>query len=214
MIYFDLETRSEVDLLKVGAWVYSQHPSTEVMCMAHKWDDRPTELWVPQSYEALSQRLSPTIGADNLIYHLPPAAPRWVKEARRMAHNAWFESCMWINCLVPKYGFPEVPADLWYCSSAWAAQFAIPKSLEGAGQALGLDVQKDKEGHTLMLKMCKPTKAWMDGDKDAPKWHEDPKDLERLYQYCIQDVDTEYELAQRLGAMSKRLGDTTFGGLE
>jgi DNA polymerase len=194
MIYFDLETRSEVDLLKVGSWVYSQHPSTEVMCMAHKEDDKPTELWVPEGRWVLDLN--------------------WLSEARRMAHNAWFESCMWTNCLVPKYGFPEVPSNLWYCSSAWAAQFAIPKSLEGAGQALGLDVQKDKQGHTLMLKMCKPTKAWMDGDKDAPKWHEDPKDLERLYQYCIQDVDTEYELAQRLGAMSKRLGDTTFGGLE
>lgn len=33
----DFETFSEINLLKVGAWAYSRHPSTEVLFMA--WAD-------------------------------------------------------------------------------------------------------------------------------------------------------------------------------
>ncbi len=37
-ILIDFETRSKIDLRKVGAYEYSMHPSTEGVCMAVKAD--------------------------------------------------------------------------------------------------------------------------------------------------------------------------------
>ena len=45
MLYLDLETRSEVDLIFRGLRVYAECPSTEVICMAYAFDDGPIEFW-------------------------------------------------------------------------------------------------------------------------------------------------------------------------
>ena len=53
------------------------------------------------------------------------------------------------------------------------------------------------EGYKLMMKMCRPRKP----RKDEPEglyWHEDPKDLERLYAYCMKDVEAEECLSNAL----------------
>ena len=42
--HIDFETRSRVDLKKVGAWAYAMHPSTEIMCLAYSLDGGPVEL--------------------------------------------------------------------------------------------------------------------------------------------------------------------------
>jgi len=45
MLYLDLETRSDVDLIFHGLRRYAEHPSTEVICMAYAFDDGPIEFW-------------------------------------------------------------------------------------------------------------------------------------------------------------------------
>jgi DNA polymerase len=171
-IYIDFETRSEVDIKKVGGWVYSTHPSTEILCVGIKVDNDQTEVVDPS-------QLYPAIEFDDNLH----------------AHNALFEFMMWNNCGVAKYGWPEIRLDQWYCSAAIAAYHSLPRSLEGACMALGLATQKDMAGHRLMLKMCKPRKPTKNNDA---KWHETAEDLERLGQYCIKDVDTMYDLIQAL----------------
>ena len=47
MITFDLETKSHADLKKVGAWAYSEHPSTDVICACWGIDDQPIQEWWP-----------------------------------------------------------------------------------------------------------------------------------------------------------------------
>ena len=42
-----IETRSQVDLKKVGAARYAADPSTEVLCVAYAVDDGPVQLWRP-----------------------------------------------------------------------------------------------------------------------------------------------------------------------
>jgi DNA polymerase len=174
-IYIDFETRSEVDIKKVGAWQYSVHPSTEILCAGIKHDDEETEILTR---------------GDSFLFGS--------KTSRFYAHNALFEYLMWSNCGVKKYGWPEIPLDQWYCSAAIAAYHSLPRSLEGACMALGLATQKDMAGHRLMLKMCKPRKPTKNNDA---KWHETTEDLERLGQYCIKDVDAMYELVQALGPL-------------
>jgi DNA polymerase len=175
-IYIDFETRSEVDIKKVGAWQYSVHPSTEILCAGIKIDEWGTGTCPPQA-SYMSQDHS---------------------NSQFYAHNALFEYLMWNNCGVKKYDWPETRLDQWYCSAAIAAYHSLPRSLEGACMALGLATQKDMAGHRLMLKMCKPRKPTKNNDA---KWHETAEDLERLGQYCIKDVDAMYELVQALGPL-------------
>ena len=48
-----METRSQADLKKVGAWKYAEDPTTEIMCVAIKRDERPTEIWINTDFHHL-----------------------------------------------------------------------------------------------------------------------------------------------------------------
>ncbi|MHC5062325.1 MAG: hypothetical protein ACYTFK_14825, partial [Planctomycetota bacterium] len=113
------------------------------------------------------------------------------------AHNAMFEYCIYHNVLKPKYNLPPIPQHRWYCSLSWCARLGLPKSLEGAAQALGISVEKDMAGNRLMLKLCKPRPTWKNkGTGD--KWFGTPEEFSRLAEYCKQDVLVEYQLSQKL----------------
>ena len=181
----DFETRSEVDLKACGAYEYAVHASTSVLCVAWKvWKQgtsEPTSSWSP--FFNSSDELNPLrqILDDPSIF--------------LVAHNAFFEQ-MITEHLLRRF----VPPERWICTASMAAALALPRSLEGAGSALGLDIQKDKEGHRLMLKYCKPRRATI-GDKS--KWHSDDDEIRRLIDYCVRDVDVEFELLRRLPNLNK-----------
>lgn len=208
----DFETRSECDLRKCGAWVYSKDPSTEVLCMAWKLGDEPTKLW--RRGDLFPIRLRRHIEDGGILE----------------AHNAFFEYGLWNNC---QRTWPRVDWDQWSCSAAKAARFGLPRKLETVCDVLKLPVQKDMAGHRLMLKMCKPrkptrqdllhqmcygpwplveAKEWLRGlskEEVAEElaglptlWHETEEDLARLGEYCIQDVEAEYALSNALPELS------------
>ena len=120
------------------------------------------------------------------------------------AQNASFEYAMWTNVCVKKYGWPPLPVEKLRCSAAKAAMHSLPRHLEGACQALGLSVRKDMEGHRLMMKLCRPRRPRKDEPELNPNdphglyWHEDPADFERLYKYCLRDVEAEECLSDAL----------------
>jgi DNA polymerase len=182
MIYIDFETRSTLELKRVGAWKYSLHPDTEVLCMA----------WLIPRKE-----LDNTIALTTTLRFCP-----FIELGPIKAHNAGFEYAVWHNIMVPRYGWPRIPADLWFCSAAQAAYHGLPRKLEDAARALGLDVQKDAEGHRLMKQMSKPRPQWKKTGK-GPKWFEDDERLERLYEYCKRDVEVEYALSQALDELPR-----------
>ena len=45
MLFCDVETRSEVDLSKVGAYKYASHPSTELLMVSYAFGDEEVKLW-------------------------------------------------------------------------------------------------------------------------------------------------------------------------
>jgi len=188
----DFETRSEIDLTLVGPWVYAQHPSTEVFCMAFKEDNKPTGIWVNDKWYAIAHNAG-----------LPVLQKTYDFNAINIveAHNVSFERAIWENIMVPKFGWPKVPDYKWRCSAAKAASFALPRHLGEACNALGLPIRKDKEGYFVMMKMCKPRRPTKD---DKSKWHEDPEDFVKLFKYCINDVDSEYGLSKALPDLSER----------
>ena len=47
ILHLDFETRSRIDLPKVGAHRYAQDESTEALCAAFAVNDEPVQLWLP-----------------------------------------------------------------------------------------------------------------------------------------------------------------------
>ncbi len=185
MIYVDFETRSKCDLIKEGAWKYSLHPSTEVLCMAWAIDDGEVQLWkagdpIPKVFLGYNHVIHGVNGREEVISPLCEA------------HNAFFELAIWTNVL-------KWPAVKWCCSAAKCAAHSLPRSLDKAGKALGLSIQKDQEGKRVMMKMCKPRKP----TKHNPAiWHERPEDFQKLYAYCMDDVRAERALGHALRDLS------------
>ncbi len=193
---WDCETFSEVDLKEVGAYEYSMHPSTEVLCVAFRIGTRAnlheqqTHTWSPLAPSFHIQLLLDAFQNSNV---------------KLVAQNAMFEQLITRNVLARKlhtqaHYLAKIPVFRWICTAAQSAALALPRKLEGAGSALGLAVQKDMAGHRLMLKMSKPRKP---SKLNPSTRHKDPEDLKRLIAYCATDVDTTVELFLTLPPLSR-----------
>src|ERR1039457_6517398 len=186
-LVIDFESRSACSLRKCGAWKYSCDPSTEILCLGYRlpsWPEGRVELWHP----AFPHLDIPESNASEALYELL----EWISAGGLVeAHNAWFERCLWKNVLRPSYAFSEIPDKQWRCSAAKAASHALPRSLEDAVDALGLEEHKDAAGHKLMLKLSKPRKP-RKKEREAGVtgllWWETEELFEQLWKYCIQDV--------------------------
>jgi hypothetical protein len=201
----DFETRSKCDLKKSGAYKYSLDPSTQPTCLAFKIHGNPKVYFLPfESINKLWQDLDPKFR--NLWMDL-------IREDYEFsAHNSFFEKCIYDNILVARYGWPKIPLRLRRCTAAKAAACAIPRNLEGAGDAMKLAIQKDKRGYSAVMATCKPTKQWTAWkkyhadvaagkkvrraviDQEPPMFlepHHSPEVWQTLYTYCKIDVKTE-----------------------
>ena len=143
-VSLDYETYSECDLKTCGAWVYSEHPSTEVICMGYAYGRAEPELWLP------GQPL-----------------PKFVQNPNQYPLHAWnsfFEYCIWHNTLK----WSKVRMSMFYDTMAVAASMAFPLSLDKAGRAIGIpeDMQKLKRGRYLINKLCKPQRGVRIKDPD------------------------------------------------
>ncbi|MGN7964417.1 hypothetical protein ACTJKP_27225, partial [Brucella sp. 22210] len=115
------------------------------------------------------------------------------------AHNASFERIIFHYIMGPRYGWPVPDVTQWRCTMAMAYALALPGSLENASPAAGLDIAKDMAGRRLMLQMAKPRKV----EKDKITWWDEPAKLQKLIEYCKQDVEVERALEKRLRPLSE-----------
>ncbi len=183
----DHELFSKADLPRVGAWEYSLHPSTEILCTAFRIGTRATlkaaktKLWVPgQKEESFPEFL------------------RAIRDPKiqLVARNAGFEMSILRNVFAPKHmpsklkEIQSIPVERWNCTAAMSRSIGIPGSLKGSGAALKLTTQKDEGGKNLIRLLCMPRKPTK---KDPSTRNRDPKLLKELYSYCVQDVDTDVE---------------------
>jgi len=196
-ICIDFETRSRVDLLKVGAHRYAQDPSTEILMMAINVEGEPTEIWLPEGtreewWYSIRDVNLPLATDITIGMHI---TNDFTQDTLVVAHNVPFERAIWREIMHKRYGFPDIPLERWRCAMARANALALPGSLEDVAIALGLSVQKDKAGSRLMKKWCKPRKHTKHNKSD---WHDDPEEFKRLAEYCITDVDTMCQLDKKL----------------
>lgn len=207
----DFETRSACDLKKAGAYVYSLDPSTEIMCLSFKFPEEETPyLWHP-AFPSLGIKEC-ELSENDINIAVSELWDRIEKGEEIEAHNSFFEKCIWTNILATKYGWPTIKPSQWRCSASRAAMCSIPRDLDGATQALGLPVDKQKSsaGKKLMLRMCKP-KTPVKAERKLLKeeygpdeaswpvtWYESREMLIDLFDYCRQDTIAEEALSNTL----------------
>lgn len=181
-LHIDFETRSEIDLRKVGLPVYADDPTTDLWCACWAFTDDQgvthTGEWLR---EADTTEINAILRAGPLLF----------------AHNAGFEHELWLKKWGPVWGV-KAPASFedWSCTAAMAAAMALPRALGNAAKVLGLPVQKDSGGHTLMMQMCKPR------SRNPTVWWEAEDKVRRLVDYCHTDVKVEHLLAKALRPLS------------
>ena len=181
-VVLDFETYSCADLTKVGAWRYAEDISTGILCLGYKvvtnGEAKPTVVIYERDILAKNVHLMLLVRDESVIF---------------AAHNAGFEQAIWKHVMVAQFGWPEMPPHRWHDTMAVAARKTLPMGLDKVGEVLNLSTQKDREGHRLMMQMCKPGK---DGNFD----HTSEK-MKRLAQYNVGDVDTQYQLHLKLGGL-------------
>jgi DNA polymerase len=184
-LFIDFETRSTLDLKKVGAWRYACHPTTNVLCCCFTIDSGAIETWKPG--DPVPQAIIDAAADPTSIF---------------VAHNAGFERVIMLNIMRRRYDWPNIRADQYRCTQAMAQTMALPAALEAAAEALKLNCKKDVAGARLMLTMSRPRKPRPGEDATVPHWHDEPDRLRRLIEYCEQDVAAERALYQALPPLS------------
>lgn len=204
----DFESRSLCDI-GVGPYVYSRHRTTQVYCLAYKLREGQTRLW---------HRAHPKVGIAQSPF--PQDLADHIEAGGTVeAHNAGFEFAMWNDNFVHEFPeFPRLDLRQLRCSAAKAAQFALPRSLENACDALRTRIRKNMDGKKVMLRVSKLPPKFKAKDvqsliaqvemglldvNDLP-WNEDPNDLRNVWTYCIDDVEAEHSLSGSLREMRPR----------
>ena len=182
-VVLDFESASSCDLLKSGAWKYAQDFSTFLTHIGFKVVEnnlpRPTRvLWRPGEIMRVDPELFELANDPNVMF---------------VAHNCSFEIGMWRFHMVP-LGYPDIPNERFHDTMAVAARKSLPLGLDPLTRALNLPVQKDMEGHRLMLKMCKP-------DKDGGWSQHTHENMQREAEYNVGDVDSQYSAHLALGGL-------------
>ena len=175
----DIESFSDVDLIKCGVYAYADSPAFEILLFAYSFDGGETQIIDLAQGEKLPAEV------EEAIFDV---------SVTKTAYNANFER----TCLSKHFG-RYIPPESWHCSAVQAAMLALPRSLEDVGRVLGLDEQKMKEGKELIRYFCvpcKPTKANGGRIRNLPRHA--PEKWELFKTYCKRDVDVEKSIRRKL----------------
>ena len=175
-LHIDFETRSTEDLRAVGLHNYVRHPNTDVWMACWAVDDGPVYTWFPDDEDDNADQLLALLADSNVTV---------------VGHNVGFELAVIEHICAPRYGWPVIPPERSDCTAARAAYMCLPRNLEGACLEAGVSHQKSKDGHRLMLQMCRPRRVGEDG---SIVWWDLPAKVDALEAYCRQDVEAERDL--------------------
>ena len=178
-ISIDIETFSDIDLVKCGVYKYADSPAFEILLFAYSIDGGEIYIIDLASGDKLPEEIISAIKSDTVI---------------KTAFNAQFERV----CLSKHLGILLDPSS-WYCTAVQAAELSLPASLADVGAALGLERQKMTEGKDLIKYFCvpcKPTKSNGGRTRNMPK--DAPEKWTLFKKYCKRDVDVERQIAEKL----------------
>ena len=193
----DLESFSDVDIKKAGAYKYAESPAFEILLFGVSVDGGPVKVYDLACGESVPDDILAALSDDDVT--------KW-------AFNATFERvCLsvYLRRNYPQYfrsySIPEdsvgayLDPSAWRCSLVWSAYNGLPLSLEMVGSALGLEEQKLKEGRDLIRYFCvpcKPTKSNGGRTRNLPE--HDKARWELFKRYNRRDVEVEMQIQKRL----------------
>ena len=179
-LFVDIETYSSIDITKAGAFKYMEAPDFEILLIAYAWDDGPVQV------------IDLTDSSDPYHFWEWLTDPDIVK----VAHNSAFERAAFAEILE---GY--MPPEQWEDTMILAAYNGLPMSLDDAGAALHLPVQKNKEGTALISYFCKPCKPTISNKGRTRNLPEHaPDKWERFVEYCRRDVEVCQAIYYRLNS--------------
>ncbi len=161
MLFIDIESRSECDLIFHGLERYARDPSTEVICMAYAFDDGDIQFWWAD--EKFPKRVILYMTAGNLI----------------TAHSAAFEQHIFDHVLKRTHHARPPKLEQWRCSMAQSLANGFAGGLDALAAGLNLPYRKHLQGTRLINEYSKPghLKEFKPGDAELEK------------EYCISDVE-------------------------
>lgn len=193
----DLETYSDVNITKCGAYKYAESEEFEILLFGISVDGGPVVVYDLACGDTIPEEILASLSDENVT--------KW-------AFNASFERiCLsnWLKKHRPEYftgySIPEDPAGQyldpasWKCTMIWSAYMGLPLSLEGVGAVLKLQDQKLKEGKDLIRYFCtpcKPTKSNGGRTRNLPE--HDPEKWSLFKSYNKRDVEVEMAIQKRL----------------
>ena len=193
----DLETYSDVDITKCGAYKYAESDNFEILLFGASIDGGLVKVYDLACGDTVPEEILAALSDESVT--------KW-------AFNAAFERiCLsnWLKRHHPAhfhgYSIPEDPASKyldpssWRCTMIWSAYMGLPLSLEGVGTVLKLQDQKLKKGKDLIQYFCtpcKPTKSNGGRTRNLPQ-HDSEKWI-RFKEYNRRDVEVEMAIKKRL----------------
>lgn len=181
VLHIDLETYSDIDIGKCGAYRYVDSPNFEILLLAYTYDDGPVTV-----IDVAQKEGWPTQVLDDIL------SP----DITKVAHNAAFERI----CL-SKFLNTHLDPKAWHCTMVHALSLGFPASLADVGKALNLgeDKQKMAVGKRLITYFCKPCKPTQaNGQRTRNYPHHDPEKWDLFKEYNRQDVVTEQAIYDKL----------------
>lgn len=181
-LFIDTETFSGVDLKKVGAYAYAEHPTTEIMICTYAIDEGRVQTWDATE--------SPTM-------------PRELRKALRqvsrkkakivMANGLLFDRLV----IREKWGI-DLPVSQIEDTMIMAFRHALPGSLDMQCQVLGVDAEhaKDKAGKALIKRFCKPTPKTYKIRRYTRETH--PEEWAKFLRYAALDIIAMREVYWRI----------------
>lgn len=170
MLWIDIETRSQCDLIFHGLLRYAQDPTTEVICMSWAFDEEDVVVW--WASEPFPHRITQYIKDGGLI----------------TAQNSQFEAHLFDYVIGNDYDLPEIKREQWRCSMTTLLANGYPAGLDAGSKAVGIKYQKQADGRRLIKEYCAPNflTAWKPGD-----W-------ELMGSYCAYDTEVMREMVKTL----------------
>ncbi|ANY29634.1 DNA polymerase I [Escherichia phage Envy] len=181
-LFLDTETFSGVDLKKVGAYAYAEHPTTEIMICTYAIDEGRVQTW--DCTES-------------------PKMPRELRKALRrvsrkkakivMANGLLFDRLV----IREKWGI-DLPVSQIEDTMIMAFRHALPGSLDMQCQVLGVDAEhaKDKAGKALIKRFCKPTPKTYKVRRYTRETH--PEEWAKFLKYAKYDIIAMREVYWRI----------------
>ncbi|QMP82780.1 DNA polymerase I [Escherichia phage vB_EcoS_011D5] len=181
-LFLDTETFSGVDLKKVGAYAYAEHPTTEIMICTYAIDEGRVQTWDCTE--------SPTM-------------PRELRKALRQVSRKKAKIVMANGLLFDRLVIREKwGIDLPVCqiedTMVMAFRHALPGSLDMQCQVLGVDAEhaKDKAGKALIKRFCKPTPRTYKIRRYTRETH--PEEWAKFLRYAALDIVAMREVYWRI----------------